>query len=232
MRRAAAALGARTLALSPWRIVQLGDNGARNALRQALAAPRVVFTSPAAVTAAAALQPLRPSAAQSWVAVGAGSAQALQRAGAGNIESPERMDSEGLLALPALRDVLGLDVGLVTAPGGRGVIATTLAERGARVQRANVYARVPVAPSPRAVATLRALDTPAWLLLSSGEALEHVLAALPADALVRLREAAVVAASTRLADLARGHGLRVAAVASSARPAAMLAACSGAAARP
>ncbi|MGY1531378.1 uroporphyrinogen-III synthase [Luteimonas sp. A649] len=232
VRRAAAALGARTLALSPWRIAQLDDPNVRGTLQRTLASPRVVFTSPAAVAAAATLQPLRPRPDQAWAAVGAGTALALRRAGAGHVGSPERMDSEGLLALPSLRDVQGLDVGLVTAPGGRGVIAATLARRGARVLRANVYERVPIAPSPRAVATLRALDAPAWLLLSSGEALEHVLATLPGDALARLQEAAVVAASERLAGLARERGLRVAAVAASARPAAMLAQCSGAAPKP
>ena len=44
VRRAAAALGARTLALSPWRIRALADDDARTALARALAAPRVVFT--------------------------------------------------------------------------------------------------------------------------------------------------------------------------------------------
>lgn len=232
VRRAAAALGARTIALSPWRIVPLEDDNARAALQRSLAAPKVVFTSPAAVAAAAALQPLRRRAGQDWVAVGAGTAHALRRAGVDAVEAPARMDSEGLLALPALRTVDGLDVGLVTAPGGRGVIAATLAARGARLLRANVYERRPVAPAPRAVAALRALDAPAWLLLSSGEALEHVLATLPDDALARLREARVVAASERLAELARGHGLPVAAVAASARPADMLAACTGVAAKP
>src|SRR5690606_22867134 len=148
VRRAAAALGARTLALSPWRIACLDDPNVRSTLQRTLAAPRVVFTSPAAVAAAAALQPLRPGPDQAWVAVGAGTAQAMRRAGAGHVESPARMDSEGLLALPALGDVQGLDVGLVTAPGGRGVIAATLARRGARVLRANVYERVAIAPSP------------------------------------------------------------------------------------
>lgn len=232
VRRAAAALGARTLALSPWRIDHFDGDAARAALQRSLAAARVVFTSPAAVAAAARLQPLRPEPARPWVAVGAGTARALRRAGAGAIASPARMDSEGLLAMPQLQDVAGLDVGLVTAPGGRGVIAATLAARGARVLRADVYARVPVAPSPRAVATLRALAAPAWLLVSSGEALEHVLASLPADALDGLRRAAVVAASERLAGQARSHGLRVAAVAASARVPDLLAACAGAAATP
>jgi len=156
----------------------------------------------------------------------------LRRAGAGAVEAPARMDSEGLLALPVLRDVHALDVGLVTAPGGRGVIATTLAERGARVRRAHVYERVAIAPSPRAVAALRALHAPAWLLASSGEALEHVVATLPGDALARLRGVGGVAASERLAGLARDLGLQVAAVAANARPAAMLAACVEAGAKP
>lgn len=232
VRRAAAALGARTLALSPWRIDVLAGDNVRDALQRSLAAPRVVFTSPAAATAAARLQPLRPGPRQHWLAVGAGTALALRRAGAGDVPSPARMDSEGLLAMPQLREVRGLDVGLVTAPGGRGVIAATLEGRGARVLRANVYRRTAIAPSPRAVAALRALDAPAWLLLSSGEALEHVLAALPADALGGLRRAGVVAASERLAGLARGHGLRVDAVAASARPGDLLAACAAAAAKP
>lgn len=228
VRRAAAALGARTLALSPWRIDEPGGAGVRQVLAQALAAPRVVFTSPPAAAAAARLQPLHPAAAQRWVAVGAGTARALQRAGASAVASPARMDSEGLLAMPGLQDVAGLDVGLVTAPGGRGVIAATLAARGARVIRADVYARVPIPPSPRTVARLRTLDAPAWLLVSSGEALEHVLASLPAEAADGLRRAKVVAASERLAGLARGHGLQVAAVAASARIPDMLAACAGA----
>ena len=231
VRRAAAAHGARVLALSPWRIERLGDAQARDGLRAALAADRVVFTSPAAVAAARARKPLRPRPGQGWGAVGEGTGRALRRAGVPGVEWPARMDSEGLLALPALQDVQGRDVGLVTAPGGRGVIAATLAGRGARVLRANVYRRAPVPPAPRALAALRGLDAPAWLLLSSGEALERVLTAVAGDALARLRRVPVVAASERLAGLAREHGLDVAAVAASARPAAQLAACPGVAAK-
>ncbi|HEY4530111.1 MAG TPA: uroporphyrinogen-III synthase, partial [Luteimonas sp.] len=39
VRRAAAALGARTLALSPWRIDEAGGDAVRQTLAQALAAP-------------------------------------------------------------------------------------------------------------------------------------------------------------------------------------------------
>lgn len=208
LRRAAARRGGRLLALSPWRIETCGDVAARAGLDAALAAPRVLFTSPAAVRAAAALRSLRPRRGQRWLAVGAGTAVALRRAGVADVGAPMRMDSEGLLALPALREVAGLEVGLVTAPGGRGLIAATLQRRGARVLRADVYRRVPVPPAPAAVARLRRLRAPACLALSSGEALTRLLAQLPDDAAARLRRCAVAAASERLAELARERGFR------------------------
>ena len=224
MRRAAARIGARVLALSPLRILARDDAATRQALVAALAADVVLFTSPAAVRAAARLRPLRARRGQPWCAVGAGTAAALRRAGLGQVHAPARMDSEGLLALPVLRDLAGRSVGLVTAPGGRGVIAPTLAARGARVVRADVYARAPAAPSPLAVARLRALRTRPWLALSSGEALLAALAALPADAVARLRGARVVAASERLRLLAREQGFADIVVAASARPVDLLAA--------
>jgi uroporphyrinogen-III synthase len=222
MRRAAAHYGARVRALSPWKIAARDDAGTRKALRAALASTLVVATSPSAVRAAQALQPLRQRRGQRWLAVGAGTAAALRRAGIVDVESPQRMDSEGLLALPALRAVRGLDIGLLTAPGGRDRIAPTLQRRGARVLRADVYARIPVAPSARAIATLRALDAPAWLALGSGEALLHVLATLPPDAVAILRGCALVVASERLAELARAHGFARIAIADDARPRSLL----------
>ncbi|WP_407353611.1 uroporphyrinogen-III synthase [Luteimonas sp. R10] len=224
LRRAAARHGARVLALSPWRLVARDDAGSARELRRALSAPRVIFTSPAAVRAARALLPLRPRQAQAWLGVGAGTRDALRRAGVAGAIAPARMDSEGLLALPALREVDGEDVGLVTAPGGRGRIGAELRRRGARVLRADVYARVATAPSPRALAQLRATTTPLLLALSSGEALQRSLAALPADAVARLRGARVIAASARLAALARRRGFTDIAIATDARPRSLLAA--------
>ncbi len=225
LRRAAAAHGARVLALSPWRIEARSDAATRRALREALRADAVVFTSPAAVRAAAALQALRARRGQDWLAVGAGTAAALRRAGIDRVHVPERMDSEGLLALPALRAVRGRTVALVTAPGGRGALAATLRRRGARLLRADVYARVPVTPAAAAVARLRALrSAPLRLALSSGEALLGVLASLPPDVAARLRDARVLAASARLAALARGQGFRDIAIAADARPRSLLAA--------
>jgi len=67
-------------------------------------------------------------------------------------------------------------------------------------------------------------STPLFLALSSGLALEVLLDSLPADVLARLRGARVLAASARLADLARGHGFDDVVQADDARPASLLAA--------
>ena len=225
LRRAAARRGGGVIALSPWALRDRDDDASRESLRLALEAPRVIATSPAAVRASARLHPLRARPGQAWLAVGAGSAAALRRAGIDAVAAPTRMDSEGLLALPGLQQLAGSTLGLLTAPGGRGTLAAALQGRGARVLRADVYERVPVAPSPRAIAALRALAVPAVLALSSGEALQRVLAGLPADVAAQLRAATVVAASERLAEIARAQGVsgRIL-VARGPRPAELLAA--------
>ena len=222
MRRAAAAQGLRTIALSPWRIAVRDDPDTRRALRAALQAPVVIATSPAAVRAAASLTALRARRGQRWLAVGSATAAALRRAGIADPQAPERMDSEGLLALPVLQDVRG-EIGLLTAPGGRDRIAPTLASRGAQVRRADIYAREPVTPAPTALTRLRALRAPLLLPVSSGEALLTALAALPADLAARLRGARVLAASERLAALARDAGCAEVRIAAGPRPRQLLA---------
>lgn len=222
LRRAARRQGAGLLALSPWRISRCDDDATRNALRAALACPLVVFTSPAAVSAAHALQPLRATPRQSWLAVGSGTAAALRRAGIDRVSFPRRMDSEGLLALAELADLRDTAVGFVTAPDGRNLLVPTLESRGAHVHLAEVYRREPIPLDPRALDDLAALQAPARLLLSSGGALQQVLAQLPDGLADRFRTLPVVAASERLADAARGAGFDRVVLADGPRPAQMV----------
>lgn len=224
LRRAAATQGARLIALSPWKLRLHSDDATRTSLRVALDAPRVLFTSPASVRAAATLLEFHPRPDQAWIAVGSGTARALQRAGVDSVQSPTRMDSEGLLELPALQELAGIDVGLVTAPEGRGLLASALRGRGARLLRADVYVREPIALSPSALRKLRALQAPAILAVTSEGALRHVLAQAPADILARLRAAPAVAASERLQRLTREAGFAEVELADGPRPRQLLAA--------
>lgn len=207
LRRAAAALGAQVIGLSPWALVARHDAATRAALAQALEADRVVFSSPAAVHAAARLQRLDAPHAGIWLAVGGGTAAALRGHGAADVVAPTRMDSEGLLDLPVLAQLQGLRAALVTAPGGRGVIADALGARGAVLQRVDVYQRVALRLPPRQLQRLRHRAGPWVLALSSAEALSLLIDQLPADLLARLRQAHAVAASERLAVLAQQAGI-------------------------
>ncbi|HEY0333606.1 MAG TPA: uroporphyrinogen-III synthase [Stenotrophomonas sp.] len=204
LRRAAARHGLRLLAVSPWRLQPNDDEASGQALARALAAPVVVFTSPAAARAAASLMPLRPPAQGRWLAVGEGTARALRAAGVPGVAWPPRMDSEGLLAMPALSG--DGPIGLVTAPGGRGLLAAELERGGRQVIRANVYSRVPITLAQALLQRLQALASPTVLLLSSAEALQRVMPQLPPGVAARWRAQPVVAASQRLAELAREAG--------------------------
>jgi uroporphyrinogen-III synthase len=224
MRRAASAHGLHVLALSPWRIAVRDNIATRDALRSVLTANIVIVASPAAARAAATLAPLHARRGQVFYAIGATTATTLRRMDRLDVLSPERMDSEGLLALPALQDLRGRDIGLITAPGGRDLIAPTLRERGAQVLRADVYARETIALSPTSLARLRAFDGPLLLPVSSGEALQRVFDIAPPDIAARLRGAHVIVASARLSALATTLGCGIVQIATGPRPAQLLAA--------
>jgi uroporphyrinogen-III synthase len=224
VRRAAARLGARVFAVST---LSLRPLVAGAALREALRCELVIATSPAAVRLAHAQQPLATRRGQRWFALGAGSASAMKRCGVSEVTTPAHgSDSEALLALPALRGVRGRSIGLLTAPGGRGLLHKRLRARGARLVVAPVYQRDerPVPASRlRALATLGARTA---LLLTSAEAFEPLWRELPEPARARLRGRPCVVASERLAAYARALGFDLVLRADDAQPASLLAALS------
>ncbi len=219
LRRLLQAKGLRLRALST---VRLLGRPADEGLTRALAADLRVFTSPAAVRFAAKLAVLSESGPIN-IAVGEGTARALRAAGVQDPIAPVRMDSEGVLALPALVQLQGKSVGLFTAPGGRGLLPTALEERGARVCRADVYARLALPLKARTLGALADDDT-AILLASSTEALGHLrrrlahLAPLKRDAVLARP---LVVSSARLGLWAKEQGFQQVLVAENARPEAL-----------
>lgn len=192
-------------------------------LRAALACEVVIFTSPAAVQFARRLGKLGGCARV--VAPGSGTLDALRRAGCTNATAPRREDSEGLLALPVLRNVRGSRIGIVGAAGGRGLLDRELAARGAGVTHGFVYRRLPARLDRRhADALRRDPRKPLFVLLSSAEALANILAGLPNSARRALLAGTAVASSPRLAAAARKAGFARVLRAESAQVNAMLAA--------
>lgn len=224
VRRAVRDLGAVPVSLPGLRLRRREDAATRDALAEALLGERVIFTSPVAVRSAARLQNLATACKSMVLAIGRGSSAALRRAGIEMVVCPTLETSEGLLAVPELQAVSGVAIGLVSAPGGRGLLAATLRERGARLHVAEVYCREPARLTQHHLGAFLATHGSGALLLSSSEAFTNVLAALPDAARTHLRECIVVASSERLADSARAAGFTRIVPAAGASPRDMLAA--------
>lgn len=169
-------------------------------LLSALRLSVVVFTSPTAVDVAAEVLDL-PGALNRRVvlATGTGTQKALVNRGVRQAAAPERMDTEGLLALPALAAVAGLDIGLVTGEGGRGLLQPTLEARGAQVLRADIYARLPREISAAEWARVQQASGRRILAVTSAEGFEHLMRQLPAD--IDTSDWGCVVASERLRAL-------------------------------
>ena len=188
-----------------------------------------IFASPAAVRFGAhLLPPERARRNLAAFAVGDGTARALARHGIRATTPRDRSDSEGVLALAELKSIRGRRIALVGAPGGRDLIAPTLRRRGAHVEAIHVYRREPPRLTRRHFDAIEAAADPLLTLVSSGEALGHLVALLPAALLERLRAQPLVVSSARLVGLAREHGFAEIVQARSAAPRDLLAAAAGA----
>jgi uroporphyrinogen-III synthase len=192
-------------------------------LGEAQAFDACIFSSPAAVRHAWNACPSLQVAPRSGVfAIGAGTARALARHGIGALVPDERSDSEGLLGLPGLAIVDGRRIALVGAPGGRDLIAPTLRRRGAAVDEIHVYERTAPRLTRGHFDALAHADDPLITLLSSADALGHLVALLPAPLLLRLQRQSLVVSSLRLVDIAGERGFTSVFRAASATPAALV----------
>ena len=196
-----------------------------------------IFVSTNAVSAA--LRAMR-EAGLAWpaslgcLAVGTATRDALLRAGlpAGTADG-EAMNSEELLAHPALSAVAGKGIVIFKGEGGRELLGETLTARGARVEACALYRRVLPSGAADTLAAVLAAHRVNAFLASSGETLGNLLGLLhrmpagkvPADA-------CFVVPGERVAAEARQRTPARVVMARNASDAAMLDALAGLAAAP
>ena len=139
--------------------------------------------------------------------IGKRSAGELQRFGLVADLMPEhRFDSEGLLALPPMRQVDGKRCVIFRGGGGRDFLANTLRERGARVEYVEAYRRVrPRADNSAVLAQWRAgrIDI---VLVNSVESLQNLVEMLGSAGKSLLLATPLLVVSERLAAAARQLG--------------------------
>ncbi len=156
------------------------------------------------------------------VAVGAGTARALEAQGVNVDLVPERADSEGLLALPALNDVDGKGVAIFRGEGGRELLAETLHARGADVEYCAVYRRVRPQADPAPLLARWNEGGIDVVTVTSGEALENLVAMLGEAGQALLQRTPLVVVSERTAGRARELGIEKVVVAEGAGDEAMV----------
>ncbi len=135
--------------------------------------------------------------------VGQGSAKALRELGISRIIAPaERFDSEGLLALPELQQVMGRRVMIFRGNGGRELLGDTLAARGAAVEYVECYRR---SKPPQDGAALLAA-APDAITVTSSEALGYLWHMLDGQERKILRGTPLFVPHARIAELAHQQG--------------------------
>lgn len=184
----------------------------------------LVFVSTNAVRYAFPLLPDELPLDLSIAAIGAATARALDDVGLPATLTPDRMDSEGLLALPALQSMAGRNVIVLRGNGGRELIADTLRERGAEVTQVEVYRRQ-LPQRAAGVSNLlqgwdRLVDA---VVVTSAAILDNLFVLLGEDGSARLYDTPLVVVSERLGEHARSRGCRGVHVADSARDADLVA---------
>lgn len=170
-------------------------------------------------------RPHWPASVQCY-AVGESTAGVLRAAGLSVLTPGVNMTSEGLLALPSLQPVSGQRVLLVKGEGGRTALRDALVARGALVDELRCYRRSAPEVSPEALQNTLHNEQVASILVSSGEALENLMALLQPveNTNLSLQDCALVVPSRRIAEQAQAAGWRDIVVATNASDDAMLAA--------
>lgn len=161
-----------------------------------------IFTSTNAVRHA---QPLIAGPwAQRIAALGPATAAAVAGLGHGTALTGLGTASNAVLDLAEFQDVRGARILLVTGEHGLDVLERELAARGAQVERAEVYRRVPLPYPPEAVAgALRKCDV---VVITSGESLSHLVRITPEESRKLLLKKMLVVPSARVVEQARALG--------------------------
>ena len=144
---------------------------------------------------------------QSWYGVGLKTVSCLEALGLKPLHPQDRFDSEGLLQLPSLQVLSHQKVLIIKGKGGRELIAQTCMERGAKVDYLDVYERLPIDYPNDKIHQLCSPEQIAYVVISSGEILDHWLSLLR-KASMPAHSYKLLVPSQRVAKIAQNAGIQ------------------------
>lgn len=213
--------GAKFLACSSMALEAIENDAA---FINALSCNHIIVTSPAAARFAVQNSKFKVDQKSHWFALGEGTASVLKKNGVNTVSIPDNgSHSENLLAMAALENIAGQRVGLITAPGGRGLIETTLMKRGAEIHVANMYQRIAIAMPAEQLQPLQQLQLPFAVLCTSHEIFQSFWQQIDAMLKKKLASGLWIVSSVRLRELLSQAGISRLSISPSPQPEAMLA---------
>lgn len=142
------------------------------------------------------------------IAIGQGSAKALQELGISITAIPEIPDSEHLLALPTLANPNAQTILLFKGQGGRPLIEKTLLAKGANLQILEVYQRVMPKINQQFVKSIWRDDLVDIILFMSEQSMHHLFQFFGKEAYPWLCNKTSLVISERLAQSAASLGIK------------------------
>jgi uroporphyrinogen-III synthase len=216
LRQACQTVGAQFFACSS---LHLEKRTADADIAAAMQSDIVIATSPAAVKFARQSSAFALKTGARGFAIGPSTGKALKKLGFGTVHYAEAAaNSDTLLAHPELQALEGISVGLLTAPGGRGVLAPSLLTRGAQLRVAEVYQRTPIAISAARLKQLADIAAPAAVFCSSFEAFSALWPQLDVTQQQRLGAQHWIISSEQLAARLQPYTIHIALITHSAIP--------------
>ncbi|GMQ48033.1 uroporphyrinogen-III synthase [Vibrio sp. 10N] len=140
-----------------------------------------------------------------YLGVGQKTAHELSKLVQQNVHYPSVSDSEHLLALPELEDVVGKRIVILRGNGGRELIFDELTKRGAHVHYLQLYQRQyrPVEPAAIHQWQQAKIDT---MVVTSAEQLAHLVSVMPEAQHTWLKQQRLLVPSERIAKQAIAQG--------------------------
>jgi len=143
------------------------------------------------------------------IALGPGTAKALNKQNLSPHMLPKQADSEHLLALDTLHNIQNQTILLVKGEHGRTLINTTLSARGAHVNTPLVYRRTQTQHDKKQCETLWRGDAVDIILITSETALAYLFALFGKQAQSWLCSKPYLVISKRLRDAAQARGIQM-----------------------
>jgi len=146
-----------------------------------------------------------------FVAIGQATASLLKHSGITDVcHAGPYAESEALLQLPELQSsqVAGRNIIIFRGTGGRELLAEKLRSRGARVDYAEIYERLPVHYKKTVLDDIWFNQKPDFIVASSGEGLQILFDMLSSEQRVIMFDTDLVVFGKRMSDLALKLGFR------------------------